>query len=71
MKVEVDSGQIQQLEGNVEAYMGFLLALTVKFGDKDGVLRLSTADMNKANEHSFSIKPLKKGVVFKAKRAED
>ncbi len=71
MQVQVDSGQIQQLEGNVEAYMSFLLALTVKYGDKDGIMRLSTADMNKAKEHTFSIKPLKKGVVFKAKKAED
>ncbi len=71
MQVQVDSGQIQQLEGSVESYMGFLLALTVKFGDKDGVLRLSQADINKANNHTFSIKPLKKGVVFKAKKVEE
>ena len=71
MQVQVDSGQIQQLEGSVEAYLGFLLALTIKFGDKDGVLRLSQADINRADDHSFNIKPLKKGVVFKAKKAED
>ena len=71
MQVQVDSTQITMMEQNIETYMGFLLALTVKYGDKDGILRLSQADINKANNHSFNIKPLKKGVVFKAKKAED
>ncbi len=71
MQVQVDSSQIDIMEKNLEGYMGFLLALTVKYGDKNGVLRLSQADINKANGHTFAIKPLKKGAVFTAKKAED
>ena len=71
MQVQVDSNQIAMMEQNLETYMGFLLALTVKYGDKDGVLRLSQADINKTKDHSFSIKPLKKGAVFKAKKMEE
>ena len=71
MQVQVDSTQITMMEQNIETYLGFLLALTVKYGDKDGILRLSQADLNKANNHSFGIKPLKKGAKFTAKRAED
>jgi len=71
MQVQVDSNQITMMEQNLETYMGFLLALTIKYGDKDGTLRLSQADINKANNHSFRIKPLKKGAVFHAKKAED
>ncbi len=71
MQVQVDSNQIAMMEQNLEGYMGFLLALTVKYGDKNGVLRLSQSDINKANNHTFKIKPLKKGAVFTAKKVED
>lgn len=71
MQVQVDSSQIDIMEKNLETYMGFLLALTIKYGDKEGVLRLSQADINKSNNHSFSIKPLKKGAKFQAKKAGD
>ncbi len=70
MKVQVDSSQIDIMEKNLEAYMGFLLALTIKYG-KDGTLRLSQADINKSADHNFRIKPLKKGAVFTAKKTED
>ncbi len=70
MQVQVDSNQITMLEQNVETYMGFLLALTVKYGDSNGDLRLSQADLNKANNHTFRIKPLKKGARFQAKKVE-
>ncbi len=70
MQVQVDSSQIDIMEKNLETYMGFLLALTIKYG-KDGILRLSQADLNKAADHNFRIKPLKKGAVMTAKKVED
>ncbi len=71
MKVEVDSSQIDQMEKNLEGQLMLLRAITLKFGDAKGILRISQADMNKAENYTFSTKQLKQGVKFQVKRAED
>ena len=71
MKVEVDSNQIQQLEGSVETYMLLMRALTMKHGNEKGIVRISQADMNKSEAYTFNITQLKQGVKLQVKRTED
>ncbi len=71
MQVQVDNRQITQMEEALENYLQLFLALTVKYGDGKGILRVSPADMNKSDKYSLSIKNLAKGVRFQAKKKED
>ncbi len=71
MQVAVDSSQIEALEKNVEGQLMLLRAITLKFGDGKGILRISQADMNKAENYTFSTKQLKVGVKFQVKKKED
>ncbi len=71
MQVAVDSSQIDQMEKNIEGQLLLLRAITLKFGDGKGVLRISQADMNKAENYTFSTKQLKQGVKFQVKKTED
>ena len=71
MQVQVDSSQIQSMEQNIEGQLMLLRAITLKFGDSKGILRISQADLNKAGDYTFSTKQLKQGVRFQVKKVED
>jgi hypothetical protein len=71
MQVSVDSSQIEQMEKSLESQMMILRAITVKFGDGKGTLRISQADMNKSEDYTFTSKQLKQGVKFQVKKKED
>ena len=71
MQVSVDSSQIDQMEKNIEGQLMLLRAITLKHGDGKGILRISQADMNKAENYSLTTKQLKQGVKFQVKKTED
>lgn len=71
MQVQVDSSQIGALESQIDLQVRWLRALAVKHGDAKGVLRVSTADLNKAEQYDFEVRPLKKSVQFIATLRKD
>ncbi len=71
MQVQVDSSQIDSMEKNIQGQLTLLRAITLKFGDAKGILRISQADLNKAENYSMTTKQLKHGVKFQVKKIED
>ena len=71
MEVKVDSNQIQAMEQQIEIDLVLFRAITLKYGDEKGVLRISQADINKADVYQMTRTPLKSGIKFKVTKREE
>ena len=62
MQVQVDTSQIAALESQINLQVRWLRALAIKHGDSNGILRITGADLNRAEQYDFEVKSLKKSV---------